>query len=215
MDIRTFPIIAFSLSDNTFAGPWYNGTAFLVDDIGHFYTAGHNFFLRKRGEEKPEKLKCVALINGDFFPIQEIFIEYDFDCEGTKKDFAHGKIINFKNLPDTKTIEFDKPIALGYSIRKLDFEIIETVKWDEKEFYLYKVPIAIGKNSKTMGVYVNISFDNVLFYTTESGVTLEGFSGGPILFNDKILGVLVSDCFIIREYIDKILFAGKSSYEIH
>lgn len=205
MNIQTFPILAFALSDSNFSGHWLNGTAFLVDDIGHFYTAGHNFRLKKRGEEEPEKLKCFALIAGVLFPTEELFVEYDFNSDGLKKDFAYGKIIDYVKLPSIEIIDNKESIALGYSVRKLDFEQIETVKWAEKEFFLYKVPISIGTNSMKISPNIEISFNNVQFYTTESGVSLDGLSGGPILQNDEVLGVLVSHCFIKKEYIEKQL----------
>ena len=207
MKIRVVPTIAFCLSDNDFSGRWFNGTAFLVDDIGHFYTAGHNFRKKERGngDAEPEKLKCFALIDGELFPTEELFVEYDFYSEALKKDFAYGKIKKKKKIPSIKIIDSNESIALGYSIRELDFEQIETVKWEEKEFFLYKVPISIGNNSMKISPNINISFENVRFYTTESGISLEGLSGGPILQNDEILGVLVSNCFLMKEYIEKLL----------
>lgn len=208
MNIRTFPILAFNLSDSNFTGEWYNGTAFLIDDSGHFYTAGHNFFKKERGKEA-EKLKCFALINGELFPTEEIFIEYDSDSEIIKKDFACGRIINIKELPIAKTINSDNAVALGYSVRNLDYEIVETVEWNKKEFYLYKVPVSIGTNSMTIAANINISFKNVLFYTTELDISLEGLSGGPILLTDEIIGVLVSHCFITMQYINTTLIQNQ------
>lgn len=200
MNIQIFPIIALNPLDKSFED---NGTAFLVDDRGHFYTAGHNFYKKERGKDS-EKLECFALIDGALFPVEEIFIEYDRDSEGIKKDFVYGEIKNFKNSPSVKTIDSTNPVALGYKTQELDFEQIETTEWNEKKFHLYKVPITIGTNTMTIK-NIPFSFDNVLYYTTESEVALNGLSGGPILFNDEILGVLVSNHFITKAYIDKQL----------
>lgn len=204
MNIKLFPILAFSFTDEELKGTYYNGTAFLMGNTGHFYTAGHNFYKKERGRA-PEKLKCFALINGELFNIQEIHLEYDSDSGGFKKDFAFGQIANFKNIPDSKNIACDTPIALGYSSRELDFEKIETVNWNEIEFKLYKVPISIGTNSMAINTNFIESFENILFYTMQSSISLEGLSGGPILYADEILGVLVSKYFITKEYIDKIV----------
>lgn len=208
MNIKLFPILAFSSTDKDFEVINSNGTAFLIDDIGHFYTAGHNFYKKERGKN-PEKLTCFALINEKLFPTQEIYIDYDQESEVIKKDFAFGKITNFTNIPDTKTIDCNTPITLGYSKKDLDFEKIETVKWNEKEFKLYKVPISIGTNSIIINKNFIAEFENVLFYKTQPSISLEGLSGGPVLYDNEIQGVLISTCFIIKAYIDKVLNSKK------
>ena len=202
MKIQIFPILAFSPTDKDFTGNFYNGTAFLIDEQGHFYTAGHNFHKRERGQET-ERLNCFALINGELIPTKELFLEYQRDSDDLMMDFAYGKILGFNTSPNVITIDCNEPIALGYTGRELSFEKIATTKWNEKEFHLYKVPISIGTNSKELLPGIPISFANVLFYTTEIKVSLEGLSGCPILHNDNLLGVLVSHCFITKEYIDK------------
>lgn len=72
MKIRIFPILAFSRTDEDFTGKFLNGTGFLINDQGHFYTAGHNFFKRERGSEA-ERLNCFALINGELIPTRVLF----------------------------------------------------------------------------------------------------------------------------------------------
>ena len=208
MDIQTFPILAFNPSDTNFNDLSKNGTGFIVDNSGLFYTAGHNFYKKERGRD-PEKLKCYALINNALQPIQEIHLEYEPNADDTNKDFAYGKVLNFNNLAYTKTIQCNQPTALGYTCRVLNFDKIESASWKNKLFHLYKVPISIGTNSKSISNGYDITFDNSLFYTVDSGITLEGLSGGPILHNDEILGVLVSDCFVTKEYIDNTLKSYK------
>jgi hypothetical protein len=202
MKIRIFPILAFSRTDEDFTGKFLNGTGFLINDQGHFYTAGHNFFKRERGSEA-ERLNCFALINGELIPTRVLFLEYDRDSDRLKIDFACGEIVDFNSLPNEITIDCNEPIALGYKVGKLNFEKIATTKWNEKEFHLYKVPISIGTDTKEIAPRIHLTFSNVLFYTTEPEELLDGLSGCPILHNDNILGVLVSDCFITKEYIDK------------
>ncbi|GEM65963.1 hypothetical protein SF1_39450 [Sphingobacterium faecium NBRC 15299] len=74
---------------------------------------------------------------------------------------------------------------------------------------MYAIPITIGTNSTEVVPNVFSEFDNVLFYTTELNFYLNGFSGGQIIHNDKILGVLVSNFFITEEYIEKIISSTK------
>lgn len=204
MNIKLFPVIAYDASDFKLSGKFFNGTAFLIDDSKIFYTAGHNYYDNSRGHE-PKRIDCYALINGELISTEKVFIEYNQDNDKIKKDIAFGKIKDFKSEPFTIPVESNQPIALGYSRNRLDFEILNTVTWKGITFNLYKIPISVGTNSikSIQNSIIDISFSNVLFFNAAS-IDLKGLSGGPIINKDELQGILVSNCFIIKDYIDTV-----------
>lgn len=206
MEISIFPI----LSTNPVNQKTYNGTGFLIDGDGHFCTAGHNFFKIERGSGIIQKLDSSALINKQLLALEIIHCEYDPDNDIIKKDFAFGKIESLPSNPNSIKINSDNPVAVGYTTKNLEFQKLNTLEWEGIEYFLYAVPISIGTKSTELIQNIILTIDNVLFYTTGLNFDLNGFSGGPIIHNDKILGVLVSNCFITEEYIEKIISSTKT-----
>ncbi len=201
MDVQIFPTYAISQVDSN---RFITGTAFLKDGI--VYTAGHNFYVTERGYE-PEKVKCNALINGKLYLIMDsIFTEYDPNSEDTKRDIALGKIDVSDQQIDTRHISCNESCVLGYSRQELPFTIIDTISWNDMQFHLYCVPITVGTNSfQIPNSHIQISFNNVLFYSTKHAECLHGLSGGPVFGDGTLLGVLISHCFITNNYINSIL----------
>lgn len=205
MKIRVFPIISFKDKEKKFDDYWISGTAFLINEDGGFFTAGHNFFMKERGKDQ-QKLYVFALISNELIPVEEIRLEYDRNSDLILKDFAFGKITDNKLLPELLHFEDKDPFALGYKKEVLDCEILHVKETNGIKFYLYKLPIIVGTNTLQIGKsLVSIKYENVLYYKTNIPGDISGFSGGPVVHKNEILGVLVSHCFITSQYIEGIL----------
>jgi hypothetical protein len=204
MENFIFPILAFEDSKIMDVADFISGTGFLINDKGYLYTAGHNFYKKDLGTGNLNELTCFAFIKNELIEIERIYVEYDKNSEGEKKDFAIGKLKSLpKELTSNVNVDNEDYLMVGYSIRDLPFEIIETINFRNTLFNLYKVPITPTGN--VLKYYsINISYDNVLFFDCSPKVDFYGLSGCPIFKNNELCGMLVSNCFITYEYLEKI-----------
>jgi hypothetical protein len=206
-----FPILGFAVTDTKCSGNFYNGTGFFVDTEGHFFTAGHNFYKPKeRGADTLERLTCYALLKGKLLKIEDPYVEYDPDQEEVKCDFAYGKIdISFESLEVISLEVSSECRLLGYSRRNLPYEVKHSVRFKETEFYLYQVPIQKKDNILKVSEYVRYHYNNVIFYDADFD-SLYGLSGCPVIENNQYIGILITRCFITREYAEKVFLENKS-----
>lgn len=200
-----FPILGFDPSDKRCDGEFDSGTGFLINNEGYFFTAGHNFYRKERGSDELIELTCFAYIDNQLIEIERLYIEYVKDFEGRKKDFAYGKlkIPSYKINPNV-IIDSEDCLMIGYSIRDLPFEIIETVQFKDTNFNLYKVPITPTSNIFEYHS-IKIFYDNVLFFDCTKNMDFFGLSGCPVIKKNILCGVLVSNCFITMDYLETIV----------
>ncbi len=199
-----FPVLGFEPSEKTTDGNFANGTGFLINDKGFLFTAGHNFYKKERETGNLNELICFAYINNQLIEIEKLYIEYDEDDEVEKKDFAIGKLKTVPNeLVQNTSIDCNDFIAIGYSIRDLPFEAIEQVKFKNTKFNLYKVPI-VPTGNVLRYLSFEKSYENVLFFDYSPKADLFGLSGCPVIKNNELSGMLVSNCIITNEYLEKL-----------
>jgi len=200
-----FPILGFDILDVSCKNIISSGTGFLINNDGHFFSAGHNFYKsKKRGEVEQVELSCFALIKNQLIQIEKLYLEYDNDSTLSKKDFFVGKFkAPFCEQEDNIKMESDEFFMTGYSIRDLPYETIESIQFNNITFKLYKVPIISTSNILNYGG-INFSYENVLYYNCEVIVDFYGLSGCPIFKSNKLYGLLISTFFITIDYLKKI-----------
>lgn len=206
MSKRIFPILGFLRTDLSHKDLIRLGTGFFINGKGHFFSVAHNFVKYKKPMSEEElNVDCLAFIDGELHEIKIIHNEYNRyesdENDPDYKDFVIGKI-DVDSSEEYIARNSDKNVIVGYSKNILPHEQINQLDFNGNQFRLYEIPISITDNAlRHNGIFIT-SFPNVLFFNVSDN--LHGLSGGPVIYNKEILGVLSSKCFVKSDYLFQI-----------
>lgn len=216
-----FPILVY---DSEGKNQVDTGTGFFINEMGYFVSAGHVF--------KNSKEKFFAEVGDLKLPIKIVYKEYlerDDQKTGEYRDLMFGKIIHelagiaplslASNIASCQSF-----IAKGYS-KQIINEPNTTIEelWEDdvdsfsNELRYYELPFRFMDNH----IYFNP--DQIFmngFCINMKGQNMYGMSGGPVICNDLVSGVLVTtdNCvgstYIMSKLKDlNIYFKSKDSEE--
>jgi hypothetical protein len=203
---QIFPILGFLPSDKSQSTLKSLGTGFFINNKGNFLTVAHNFKKIKDIERKEEiEHKHFAFIEQKLMDLEILYSEYnrDVDQKNVYKDLAIGKLKVNNEFKVYKPKSIDQKVLAGFSIRKLNYPMIEEITFKEHTIFLYEIPISSTGNDL---IYNNVkldSFKNVLFF--EPSDDFYGLSGCPVFYINEIIGILSSKCFITQNYFNDII----------
>lgn len=181
------------------------GTGFFINQDGYFLSAGHVF--------KRTGYQYIAEIDGDFFPIHEIFKEYveqDQYTDNLYHDLFIGKLDYVPKASLELSTNVPKPgdaVQLsGYNRKQLE----------ESTYDSYITALDVGGIVK-----VNITIDNFYiirnaFRIKEMDARIAGLSGGPVTIGKDCYGILstTAECLAIT-YVTEKLNGFKIPYSTH
>lgn len=200
-----FPIIGCIFNDND---DFSLGTGFFINENGYFITAAHVL--------KNKELFYKALISDVKYDFEVIYFEYTETSNQSPLiclDFAICKIIDFQLNIAINFYLNSEPLVnqvvkfSGYMRINQPHKVAEIEVFSEKSVYLYKLTSNDMKYDKpyrektTNGEQL---IDNRLICKNTRSFKIKeyhGMSGGPVYTDNCVLGMLISDSYILSEYI--------------
>lgn len=177
------------------------GTGFIVDKTGLFVSAGHNFKYDGR---------CLkAMFRGEVYELDLLYKEYT--CR-EPIEFAIGRLRNFKETIQEPIIANNEAAAPGSKISLCgckehivpQSEILETIELPStRKVFKQRVDRVIPEIGVSHPLRIIVEESKgvaIPFEEIDPPQKLNGFSGGPVYIENKILGIITSHCFIKSDY---------------
>ncbi len=197
------------------------GTGFLINEDGYFFTAGHVIYDTSRS--------YFIIVKDHHYKFEVVFLEHEEHSNlGNTicRDLAICKIIglDFK-IPVDYSFSLDcddkKVYYSGFQLKSSPTKIATIEITSSVYAYLYKLmdeDIKTCKPKKYVKTY-NVDYtdyrpmcQNVKSFKTEKVV--KGMSGGPVYSNTRVFGMLISNCYILSEYLVGKLYEYKIQYTL-
>ncbi len=200
-----FPIIGFECNrEDDFS----SGTGFFINEKGYFITAAHVL--------KNKKQIYKVLIEDVKYDFEVIFIEYIDSNKQTPpicRDLAICKILNYHfnitlNYSFNSNFLVDKSVFFsGYRRINQPCKVDEIEVFHKKFVYLYKLTSNDLKSDSPIRAKTNNGeefLDNRLICKNTRSLNIKeyhGMSGGPVYSEKSVFGMLISDSYILSDYI--------------
>lgn len=184
------------------------GTGVLISSDGLFISAGHNF--------KNDDIKVEAYYAGRNYDVDVLYKEYD----RTKLlDFAVGKLQAFNSqycLETTMPILYDcSDLNVGSQIKIAGYKSTVVQNSDIIEEINPIEGVVVLKQRKEFSIispdcsqrFISEILDGrgIFYMKCGDADAYKGFSGGPVYFDNKIYGIVISHYFLKSDYIRDML----------